>query len=338
MSEGLSRRDFLKTAAAAAAAATAPISRKADARVQQAGTPAARAKVAIARSEALVSKDYKIDQEVANRMVDAAVKACTGPDTAADAYKGLFKPDDTVAIKINCAGGIRLSTRPHVVRVIVSALKGAGLEEKNIIVFDRSDQELTAAGFPVNDSGDGYRCYGNYHEGVGFSETEYEEGKVKTRISKIITERCSALINVPILKDHGGSGVTLAMKNHYGSIDNPGPYHDNNCDPYIAEISALPPIRSKTRLVIVDAIYCCYDGGPAYTPGRQWYDNSIWASTDFVAVDRIGGKVIDAKRKVKGLPTLADSGKPYKHVETAGRMGIGISDLDKIDVQELSVT
>jgi uncharacterized protein (DUF362 family) len=313
----LTRRDFLKTAAAAASAAAVSVRPWSRAMAQGSGAKASpqKAKLAIARSDALVSKDYVIDQEIATRMVDAAVAASVGAPNAAEAYKLLFKPDDAVAIKVNSAGGIRLSTRPHVVRAIVDGLKRAGLKESSLIIFDRSDGELAAAGFHISDSGDGPRCYGTDHEGIGCGETEYEEGKVKARISKIITDRCSALINVPILKDHGGSGVTLAMKNHYGSIQ----------------------IRSKTRLIVMDAIYCCYDGGPIYTPGRQWYDNSIWASTDPVATDRIGAEVIDGKRKEQGLRSLADTGRPAKHIDTAGAMGLGVADKERISVQDLNI-
>jgi len=49
-------------------------------------------------------------------------------------------------------------------------------------------------------------------------------GLVNTQVSKILTQ-CDVVINVPILKHHGGAGVTMAMKNMYGVIKNPNAQH-----------------------------------------------------------------------------------------------------------------
>ena len=70
-------------------------------------------------------------------------------------------------------------------------------------------------------------------------------GSVGSRLSKILTERCDALINVPVLKDHDGAGVTIALKNMYGVIHNPNKYHPNGCNPYVADLNMLPAIRTQ---------------------------------------------------------------------------------------------
>jgi len=54
-----------------------------------------------------------------------------------------------------------------------------------------------------------------------------------------------------VLKDHGTAGVTLSMKNHYGSVDNPGSLHGGQCDPYIPELNNVPDIKDKTRLIVL---------------------------------------------------------------------------------------
>jgi len=48
-------------------------------------------------------------------------------------------------------------------------------------------------------------------------------------VSKILTQMCDVIINMPILKDHQMAGVTFAMKNMYGTVDRP-----TRCTPTIA--------------------------------------------------------------------------------------------------------
>ena len=86
----------------------------------------------------------------------------------------------------------------------------------------------------------------------------------------ILAEKCTAIINVPVLKDHDLAGVTMAMKNFYGAIHNPNKYHDNNCNPYIAELNTSPIIKDKTRLIVCDALLAQYNGGPAFKPQYTW--------------------------------------------------------------------
>ena len=62
------------------------------------------------------------------------------------------------------------------------------------------------------------------------------------------------MINLSVLKNHGTAGVTLSMKNHYGTCDDPGSIHGGYCDPYIPALNNLSPIRDKQVLNICDAI------------------------------------------------------------------------------------
>jgi len=48
------------------------------------------------------------------------------------------------------------------------------------------------------------------------------------RLSRIFTHMTDLTINCPILKSHSTSGITAAMKNIYGIINNPGQFH-NTC-------------------------------------------------------------------------------------------------------------
>ena len=62
------------------------------------------------------------------------------------------------------------------------------------------------------------------------------------------------VVSLPVLKDHNLAGVSLGMKNFFGAIHNPNKYHDNHCDPFVAEVFDVPLVRQKHRLTVIDAL------------------------------------------------------------------------------------
>jgi uncharacterized protein (DUF362 family) len=240
----------------------------------------------------------------------------------------MFKPDDRIGIKVNALGGKPIATHPVVVDSIVTGLKSAGVPDNNIIVWDRLTDELQKAGYQINKSKTGVRCHG--------TDTNYDRepeisGSIGSCFSRIISSECTVLINVPVLKDHDLAGVSIGLKNFYGAIHNPNKYHDNHCDPYIADVNKHPYIKGKLRLIVCDAITLLYHGGPAYK--AQYSENfcGLMVSRDPVAIDTIGIKLIEDVRRQKGLGLLKESGRPPVHVATAAKQGLGTDDLAKID-------
>jgi len=67
--------------------------------------------------------------------------------------------------------------------------------------------------------------------GTGGYEDDRRIGQLGERLSKDLTQRTNILINLPVLKDHDGAGVTIGLKNMYGVIHNPNKYHPNGCTP-----------------------------------------------------------------------------------------------------------
>ena len=63
-------------------------------------------------------------------------------------------------------------------------------------------------------------------------------------------------------------------------------------------------------------------------------DNRIFFSRDPVAMDRIGLDILEEKRLEMGLESIRNIAT---HIETCGSMGVGISDLSKIDWRVLQV-
>ncbi len=291
-----------------------------------------RARVVIARSDALRGINGRLNTDRLKQLVEQSVMRIANASDPKKAWQALFSRKDTIGLKVNCLPGPGLSTHPELTDVIARQLIAAGIPENQIIVWDRLDRELRRAGFRLNRSKKGVRCFG--------TEMEYENqitlmGSVGSCFSVIQSRLCTAMVNVPVLKDHDLSGVSISMKNFYGSIHNPNKYHDNSCDPYIADLNAHPTIRNKLRLTVCDAIDAQYHGGPALKPAFRWEYNGLLASTDPVALDRIGCDIIEEKRKASGMKSLAADGRPPKWLETAAARGLGESRREKIEVISL---
>lgn len=291
-----------------------------------------KSRVVIVREPSVLTPENRINGDVVQKMVDLSVKRLTGEPTPEDAWKKLFSPKDVVGIKVNCLFGPTASTSREIVNAIIKGLISAGVLENNIIVWDRSEGDLRKSGFTINRSGTGVQYYATDSPGAGYESTRISKGSFNGRVSRILTERITALINAPILKDHNIAGVTIAMKNHYGSIDNPGDHHGNNCDPYIADLNSIPAIKDKTRLIICDAIRPIANGGPGDSPGYRWKYGGIITSQDPVALDYIGWQIIEERRKEIGLRDLASVGRPPKWIATASKLGLGTNDPEKIEL------
>jgi uncharacterized protein (DUF362 family) len=289
---------------------------------------AGKTRVVLVRNKSVPRKEHFLSSPVADEMLNKALLQLTGISTPESAWSTLFTPDDTVGIKVNALGGKRIATQPVIVDAIVKGLKRAGVPENNIIVWDRLTDELRKAGYRINRSKTGVRCYG--------TDTNYERepeisGSIGSCFSRILSSQCTAVINVPVLKDHDLAGVSISLKNFYGAIHNPNKYHDNNCDPYIADVNKHPYIKDKLRLIVCDATTLLYQGGPAYKPQYALNYWGVLVGRDPVALDTIGVKLIEDVRREKGLEPLKEAGREAVHVATAAKQGLGTDDFSKID-------
>ena len=293
-----------------------------------------RARVVTARDEALTGGRLAEQADLLRKLLDAALQRLTQAPDAASAWRTVFKPGERVGIKVNTLG---FSTHPVVVDAVAAGLLAAGLPAENLIIWDRFDMELAAAGFKLNKSARGVRCYGTDTEKIGRGyQTEIESsGRIGSCFSRIVAEQVDALIAVPVLKDHNLAGVSLGMKGFYGAIHNPNKYHGTNCDPYVADVVAHRFIGPKWRLTVCDAMQAQYQGGPGRQPGFAWPFGGLIVSNDFVAADAVAADLLEAKRKTEGLPSLAEDKRPPAHIATAGTRGLGVADLSRIERLEV---
>ncbi|MCF6158958.1 MAG: DUF362 domain-containing protein [wastewater metagenome] len=282
------------------------------------------------------------------RMMNEGMSALTGKKTVVEAWQTFFTPDDIVGIKVNPLGGIKLSTRPEVVNAIIHGLKAAGVKENNIIIWDRFSYHLITAGFPVNHKSDGVRCYGTeptpgydnavYYESLDDDYKLRQDDGARSLFSKIVSQHVTAIINVPVMKDHGIAGATICLKNlAFGAVNNTQRFHPSPyfCNPAAAEICAHPVLKEKTRLHIVDALQACFEGGPAnMKTWTIWNEERLFLGTDPVAIDRIGLEIIDKKRKENNYMPISQKAQ---YIATAGKIGLGACDKNSIDLIECSV-
>jgi uncharacterized protein (DUF362 family) len=287
--------------------------------------------VAIGRRRGLVTATGAIDPKLLEASLGAAVARAAGEATPVAACRKLFRPTDVVGIKVNCLGGRGVSTRPEVALQLAAFLQAAGVAADRIYVWDRTDRELRAAGYVVS-TGPGVRVFGTNE---GFDGRLVEWGPSASRFDRVFATELTAVVSCTLLKDHGLAGASLTMKNWYGVVHNPNKLHDDNCAPFVPHLVACPLIHDKLRLSVVDAAVAQCHGGPARAPRWAWPYSGFLASTDPVAVDAVGWQILDARRKEVGLPPLAAEGREPRYIAGAARLGLGVSDLRRIESVEV---
>jgi uncharacterized protein (DUF362 family) len=313
--EKLTRRQFLVRGSSAALGAA--LSGK---HVSAAETKAPeKSRVVLVQSEDALDANVKASAEVVQKMLDAAVMKSSGESTAKAAWSRYIKPSDAVGVKMNV---MMNATHPEVVRAIVVRLLDIGVKNENIIVWDRDNAGIGMAGVEVRDRRFGY--------------------DPKTHVSRIITEKATALINVPGVKAHWIAGIAVALKNWVGAIGGLNPsdrnvtyaFHADSCAE-CCMFNAMPVIRDKCRLVIVDALRPLSHGGPQVNPRYLWAYKGLLVSTDPVAVDAVCERILQEQRdKLK----LGPINPPVKHVRLADtKYRLGNSDWDKIELVRMTV-
>ncbi|HIE52569.1 MAG TPA: DUF362 domain-containing protein [Armatimonadetes bacterium] len=299
---------------------------------RQPGTRGAKSRVVVVTNKAINAP--RLNSQEVKHAVHQAVCQLMGVEKMEEAWARVAGPEDVVAVKINGSGGSPNNvTHREVVFAIVEGLSRAGVEENNIIVYDQATRSLLTAGLRINKGRTGVRCYA----APPFAARPTRIGSVVQRFSRILTEECTVLINVPCLKTTAGMGVTIALKNHQGSIQNPKANHPNNGDPYLADLNCAPAIRRKTRLVLCDATYPLYHGGPGEDPRYHWPFNGILASLDPVALDTIGWWILRRHRDAVARRPAPLAAKPH-YIATAAARGLGTNDPQRIELKQVDLS
>ena len=314
----MDRRKFLKTAAIAGAAASIKLG--------------ARAQNAISNNVGQVLGSSETEKKQApvivavrngepGEMFRKGIEALGG-------MKAFVKPGQTVVVKPNIGWNkppeMAANTHPELIAEIVRQALAAGA--KSVTVFDRTCSEWTS-------------CYKN--SGIesaateagatvvtGQSESWYVdrdcEEAVRMKSAKIHKSLLEAdvVINVPVLKNHGGAKMTAAMKNYMGVVWDRGFMHNNNLPQCIADSI----LYRKPDLNVIDAYRIVTANGPQ---GRSADDVALKKyqilSTDIVAADTLALKVIEYKPDQVPYLKLGES------------LGLGSTDESSYDIKRIEV-
>lgn len=138
------------------------------------------------------------------------------------------------------------------------------------------------------------------------------------------TMSADVMINVPVLKTHQLTGISIGMKNYYGLLPkvrnrvHRGVYHQQ-ADEVLSDVAAL----QKTDLVLVDGLIGMEGQGPL--EGKPVEMNLVIAGRDMVAVDAVAAAV------------MGFDPADISHLQVARRRGLGECRLEKIDVKGDSI-
>jgi len=284
----ISRREFIRDGAAAAAAATLALAFP--------GKPVAqvpaKTKVVLVRDKDALDERGVVRPEALQRMLDEALKTLLGEKEAAAAWKKIIRPGDVVGIKTNVWRN--LATPAALEEAIRRGVLSAGVKAEDVSVRDR---------------------------GV---------------LDDPIFMKATALINTRPMRTHDWSGLGTLIKNYIMFVPDPPRFHPDSCAD-LAALWQLPEVKGKTRLnVLVMLTPLFHSVGPhGFNPAYVWKYGGLVVSTDPVAADATGARIIQAKRR-EFFGEDRPINPPPKHIELAdSRHHLGTADPGKIDLVKL---
>ena len=301
----MKRRDFVKGAAAAAAGAAAVLN----------GFPIAGAFAKSAPDLAAVQGGEP------GLMFDKAIQAFGG-------MKQFVKPNQKVVIKPNIGWDASVeraaNTHPELVSRIIKHCLDAGARE--VVVFDhtcdRWERTYESSGIEAAVKGAG-GVMAPGHVGRHYAKVGVPGGEnlKNAQVHELVLE-ADVFINVPVLKHHGGAGLTIGMKNNMGIVWDRGEWHRNGLHQCIADFAMV----RKPDLTVVDAYRMLMKNGPrGVSENDAALRKAQIISRDPVAADAAAAKLF-------GI----DPAKiPY--IRIAHEKGAGAMDLTKLAIERIRV-
>jgi uncharacterized protein (DUF362 family) len=291
-----------------------------------------------------------VNQPVVDTMVDRGVIALTGAASVAEAWRSLmpaYQVGQRIAIKVNFNNtGTCASTKAEIdaiiepVNAVIRGLKSIGVAEADIRVYDAirwiPNRFVNGCLYPAvrfYDRECRNRATFASSDGnavVAFSPPAAVPRPGAIRVSDVLIDS-TYLINMPIVKIHPTPGVTLAFKNHFGTIDWPGLLHDyvgvgwqyyrSDYNPLV-DLYANPHIRNKTVLTIGEGLFGYVARGTGVPTLWSTFGNrpphSLFFSTDAVAIDSVMTDFLDAETDIDV--------RSRDYLRLAEAAGLGISE------------
>lgn len=237
---------------------------------------------------------------------------------------------------------------------------GSGSLTRSII--EKMLDQALAALHDVPDSADAWRQVVTPNDVVGIKSNAWSRLPTPSVIEEVIVERLmeagvpdqniavddrgvrrnpvfknsTVLINVRPMRTHHWSGLGTLLKNYVMFVPSPFMYHGNACE-RLGAIWNESHVKGKTRLnILVMVTPLFHSVGPHdYSPTYTWPYCGLLVSTDPVAADATGARIIQAKRNQYFNKVSPISPRPL-HIEAADtKFGIGNSHPDRINLIRL---
>ncbi len=309
----------------------------------------------------IIGQSGEINERVIQSMVDSLLLELTGRKDVLTAWRSILRPNDIVGIKVSASGRRVSGTRTATAMAVVRALRDAGFPRNQIVIWDRSREDLLAAGFSTShpdyeldwvDPLDGYDTESPVSSPLlgrliwgdskfsplssrRFSDlaTGPQQMSSQSHYARVLSKRVTRIIHIPSLQDSiqtGINGALAGMVIH--NLDNWRRFTipPNFGDPYLAEIYLEDMISKKVVLTILDGLSLQYAGGPFPSPANTIEHWTLYASYDPVAIDFTARRLIDEARVIHKLPSIAPR---TTYIESAAAYGIGIAEESKIHMQ-----
>lgn len=244
---------------------------------------------------------------------------------------GGFGTAKKVALKVNAAWDrdpeVGANTHPELVDGFLKGCKEAGIKEVFLPEFSCHPANKTFVK-------SGILAVAEKHNAkmidLGKDKKSFEKKKIpeavslkEVEVSKYFTSPDISVVNMPVAKHHSGAGLTIAMKNWMGAVQDRGWWHKNNLHQCIADISTL----IKPQWTIIDATRIMMDSGPQGPAKELKKPNMIIISKDQVAADAYAAKTLFPEKTTSKV----------KYIGIAGELGAGVADLSKIKVTKFEV-
>ncbi len=280
--------------------------------------------------------------EIARRLLEKAMVELTGAANLTEAMKRFIHKDDVVAIKPNgIAGqkGATMATNFELIQPLVEAVLAVGVPADKITVYEQYPSFLvgTRVNMPKYKLPAGIKTGTHNNDDHPMPEVKIYQG-IPTKYCRFMLD-ATAVIDLTMIKDHSICGYTGCLKNiTHGNINNPHEHHAHNASPQIAMLYNHPIVTSRVRLHVVDAFKIMYDKGPLdKDPKTRIPHGAVYVTTDPVAMDAYGWKVVDEERKARRLPSLKEAKREPRYITTAAELGLGVADLSSIKLKSYEV-
>ena len=311
-------------------------------------------RVVIAQGDELLDA-YLPDDTRVEAVFNMGLLRLTRTTNVVAAWRSLVATNDIVGIKVFCKPGPYCGTRPAVVAAVARGLMKAGLTPDSIILWDKDENELRAAGFGALARQLGVRLAGAADAGydpqsfylpdtpvVGmlvwgdleFGQTNRNSGR-RSFVTKLVTRQMTKIISVAPLINENSAGVcghffSLGL----GSVDNTRRFEGATDRLAVAlpEIMALPAIGDHVVLNVTDALLGQYQGGPAGYLQYATVLNQIWLSHDPVALDVMSLNELAREAKAFGAIPVESDSEIYTN---ATLLELGVNDPARIKIEKV---